>query len=474
MTARRSAAAAVWLVLSAAALAQTVPEITSDQSSGVTPKAAATANATGTYGDVMLEGDACCPTAGVLLRAKSARPSVAAQSATSDSSSGFSVFNSSNAELLRVQGDGAIVLGGATASAWHHILLPVIEYTNTSIGFGDVTDLHVNSNAFYGTDHVWRYKVAESAANYYLHRGTHNWRVAGAGAAGAALPWRQAMIIASNGDVGIGNGPVAPSARLQVAGGTRTFEASTVNGHGIGITIDDLQATEGYGFGALLNMGGNSMIRVSNLQIGYAGTPEVRSAGAPLRLNWMSAEDVVIGQAGFGSRLRVESSGTSTFGGSVSVAGDITASGSITGAKVLGATYQDLAEWVPADADLAPGTVVVLSRDRANAVTAATAPYDTTVAGVVSAQPGILLGEASSAKEMIATTGRVKVRVDASRNPIAIGDLLVSSDKPGAAMKSVPVDLGGIAIHRPGTIIGKALEAFPAGEGEILVLLSLQ
>jgi hypothetical protein len=41
-------------------------------------------------------------------------------------------------------------------------------------------------------------------------------------------------------------------------------------------------------------------------------------------------------------------------------------------------------------------------------------------------------------------------------------------------MKSVPVDLGGISIHRPGTIIGKALEPLASGVGEILVLLSLQ
>jgi hypothetical protein len=42
------------------------------------------------------------------------------------------------------------------------------------------------------------------------------------------------------------------------------------------------------------------------------------------------------------------------------------------------------------------------------------------------------------------------------------------------AMKSEPVSLGGVSIHRPGTIIGKALESLDKGTGEILVLLSLQ
>jgi hypothetical protein len=41
-------------------------------------------------------------------------------------------------------------------------------------------------------------------------------------------------------------------------------------------------------------------------------------------------------------------------------------------------------------------------------------------------------------------------------------------------MKSLPIDVGGVRIHRPGTLIGKALEPLAKGTGEILVLLSLQ
>src|SRR6266498_3680999 len=103
-----------------------------------------------------------------------------------------------------------------------------------------------------------------------------------------------------------------------------------------------------------------------------------------------------------------------------------------------------------------------------------TKPYDTSVAGVVSASPGLILGESSASKEMIATVGRVKVRVDATKHPVAIGDLLVTGDHAGTAMVSVPLSLEGVKIHRPGTIIGKALEPLASGEKEILVLLSLQ
>jgi hypothetical protein len=42
------------------------------------------------------------------------------------------------------------------------------------------------------------------------------------------------------------------------------------------------------------------------------------------------------------------------------------------------------------------------------------------------------------------------------------------------AMKSIPAKLGGVAFHRPGTIIGKALEPLQEGQEEIMVLLGLR
>ena len=141
---------------------------------------------------------------------------------------------------------------------------------------------------------------------------------------------------------------------------------------------------------------------------------------------------------------------------------------------IINAKYQDVAEWVPSDGALPAGTVVVLNRLKTNAVAPSAIAYDTAVAGVVSDQPGVLLGVAGDNKAKIATTGRVKVHVDARTHAVNIGDLLVTSDLPGTAMLSEPLDLGGVKIHRPGTIIGKALEPLPSGQGEILVLLSLQ
>ena len=119
-------------------------------------------------------------------------------------------------------------------------------------------------------------------------------------------------------------------------------------------------------------------------------------------------------------------------------------------------------------------TRLVLDSIKSNQVISSAQAYDTRVAGVISERPGIALGESGDHKVLVATTGRVRIKVDATRGAIHIGDLLVTSDVSGMAMKSEPVNIGGVLIHRPGTLIGKALEPLAKGQGEILVLLSLQ
>lgn len=165
--------------------------------------------------------------------------------------------------------------------------------------------------------------------------------------------------------------------------------------------------------------------------------------------------------------------GTTTPTKALDVAGDINASGTITGGNIK-AKYQDVAEWVESSQVLPAGTVVILDSTKSNQVIASTHSYDSRVAGVISLQPGLALGEEGEGRVLVATTGRVKVKVDATNGPVDIGDLLVTSDKTGVAMRSVPVEIGGIRMHRPGTLIGKALEPLAQGTGEILVLLSLQ
>ena len=236
--------------------------------------------------------------------------------------------------------------------------------------------------------------------------------------------------------VGVGN--TVPIRNLVISGpGTATFQLSTL---GTAPT-----ATDGFQF---QQVGNNS--HLINEQNGFMAF----YTNAAQRMTLDSTGRLGIGVTNPAAALDVN--------GSVNVSGNIAAK------------YQDIAEWVSSEASLDGGTVVVLSTDRANHVVASSSAYDTKIAGVVSNKPGLILGEESKDKSKVATTGRVRVKVDATSHPIKIGDLLVTSDTPGYAMYSEPVDFGGVKIHRPGTIVGKALEAMPKGKGEILVLLSLQ
>jgi hypothetical protein len=174
-------------------------------------------------------------------------------------------------------------------------------------------------------------------------------------------------------------------------------------------------------------------------------------------------------------RMRIDTSGNVGIGTTTLDPNDrLTVAGNVKVTGNIAAKYQDVAEWVPSSMAIAAGTVVTLDSTKSNQVLPSTSSYDTKVAGVVSARPGIALGEAGEGKVLVATTGRVKVKVDATRSPIHVGDLLVTSDKEGYAMKSEPVVFSGRPFHSPGTLIGKALEPLEKGTGEILVLLSLQ
>ena len=200
--------------------------------------------------------------------------------------------------------------------------------------------------------------------------------------------------------------------------------------------------------------GVNQASNYSEIQAAHSG---VTTSG--LILNRQGG-NVGIGTASPSTKLDVN--------GNVNVTGNINITGNIN------AKYQDVAEWVESSQALHAGTVVVLDSTKSNHVISSEQAYDTRVAGVISEQPGIALGESGVGKVLVATTGRVKVKVDAGRRPIHIGDLLVTSDVPGVAMTSEPVNIGGVQLHRPGTLIGKALEPLAKGTGEILVLLSLQ
>jgi len=129
----------------------------------------------------------------------------------------------------------------------------------------------------------------------------------------------------------------------------------------------------------------------------------------------------------------------------------------------------DFAEMYPAAEKLEPGTVVAIgedgrlvraSADRPTAVMGVV-PRKSTIIGNTPADPGDREGMVP-----VAIVGIVEVRASAASGPIRPGDLLRAGTVPGTAEKAVWAT--------PGTVIGKALEALPSGEGSIRMLVTLR
>ena len=125
-------------------------------------------------------------------------------------------------------------------------------------------------------------------------------------------------------------------------------------------------------------------------------------------------------------------------------------------------------------ADPQPGMVVVVAADGSGRVSMSTRAYDPAVIGVVSGaggvEAGLELGQAGVADGdiKVAMVGRVYVRCTADGGPIRPGDRLVTSGRPGVAMRASD------SVRTDGAVLGKAFGTLESGEGLVLVTVNLQ
>ena len=266
------------------------------------------------------------------------------------------------------------------------------------------------------------------------------------------------VILDQSGRLGIGT---VPSAMLHVAG-TSTIEGM-LSATQLGVGTSSPQASLDVSGGRIRMTSGTDFSEFfTGLSGGITGLHLGSRTNMPMAFYTNSSAPRVIldtnGNLGIGTVPARK----------LHVAGDVQVDGNIA------AKYQDVAEWVPTRERMTAGTLVTIDPTATNTVVAVDHAYDTRVVGVVTDRPGVILGEGGENKAKVAQSGRVKVKVDAKYGAVSPGDLLVSSPTPGHAMRSVPVALGETQIHRPGTLIGKALEPLDAGQGEILVFLTIQ
>ncbi len=119
------------------------------------------------------------------------------------------------------------------------------------------------------------------------------------------------------------------------------------------------------------------------------------------------------------------------------------------------------------------GDVLVIDPGSDRRLMRASDAYSTLVAGIYSTKPGVVasphaLGTTDTSEVPLAIVGIVPCKVTTTNGAIRRGDLLVTSDKPGYAMK------GTSRRRMVGAIVGKAMQPLPSGDGVIQVLVTLQ
>jgi hypothetical protein len=268
-------------------------------------------------------------------------------------------------------------------------------------------------------------------------------------------------IVVNSGNVGIGT--TVPSNKLHVL--------SSVAGDftGIAITNNNSGWVAGYGSSLSLRGDGNGGDRDmgkigaywSNAMDGssaYMAFSTRNSEALSEKMRITSAGNVGIGTTNPGYALDV--SGVIHSSSDIRLGGDIHVGGQV----IVGSG--DLAEDFYTDKIYPAGTVLVMDDNGYKSARACDKKYDTTVIGVISENPGLVIGQLDGKyKAPIALTGVIKVRVNSSGGQIHQGDLLTTSAISGEAMKATSPKVG--------TCIGKALEN-DTGKGYVMAIVNLK
>jgi hypothetical protein len=357
-------------------------------------------------------------------------------------------------------------------------------FSGSSLILGNVVMKNVaggNSIGFFGPDGTTPATIAASSVDTTtIANGTSSVSVIASGGnirsniGGTTVQTISTGLVAITGDLSVSGNATLSGNILgdRVQNGTTSFDIQTPSGNAnitVGATSNvAVFSTAGANIAGTLGVTGN----ITGGNIGTAGqvvaTGNVTGGNLNVTGNIVdtAALEIITGSNG---NITLSPNGSGVIvankdirNGQANGVGNIGTSGGFFNtifAKATSAQYADLAEKYTADAEYAPGTVVVFGGDKE--VTVSSTDADRAVAGVVSTNPSYIMNSGLEAEHVatVALTGRVPCRVTGT---VRKGDLMVSAGYGLARAEADP---------RVGTVIGKALENHEGAEGVIEVVV---
>jgi hypothetical protein len=325
-----------------------------------------------------------------------------------------------------------------------------VSATVASLGQGDTGISFTASwpgvgfNGYYGAG--WRAMAAGYTGVIHLDPGAGAFRFytgTSAAAPDQAVTMTERFTVDTAGNVGIGTS--APQGRLHIANGDLRLDG----GHTISA-------------GGRLHISGDEILYLLN------------RSGVIVSRAWGGSGDLTV-ESRIGVNGQSPVPRTGGWAGGIHT-WDLEVEGSAWCRTGWASGARDMAENFEAEVALEAGDVVSFHPED-DTVMRSAMPNDARICGVVSTDPGVLLNvdpdrHDHKVRVPVALCGRVPCHVVDENGPIRRGDLLTSSSVPGYAMRAEPMDLGGEAVYRAGTIVGKALTSHRQGGGMIDIFVS--